>query len=90
MNQSRHSIALEQFVNEKDALHFVLVTRDLFLIVFVVCLGALRHSLQDRLSKISGKRSDEIYLKLRTSTGVFALVAPMPLTEECEFFPFKD
>jgi hypothetical protein len=33
-------------------------------------LGALRHSLQDRLSKgSSGKRSDEIYLKLRTGTG---------------------
>ena len=36
--------------------------------------GALRHSLQDRLSKGassgSGRsRSDEIYLKLRTSTG---------------------
>lgn len=38
-------------------------------------LGALRHSLQERLSKgagvhSSGKiRADEIYLKLRTSTG---------------------
>lgn len=32
--------------------------------------GALRHSLQDRLSKgASGKSRDEIYLKLRTSTG---------------------
>jgi len=47
--------------------------------------GALRHSLQDRLSKGasggSGRgRSDEIYLKLRTSTGwlldcTFSLVA---------------
>lgn len=33
-------------------------------------LGALRHSLQDRLSKgSSGNSRDEIYLKLRTSTG---------------------
>jgi len=33
-------------------------------------LGALRHSLQDRLSKgSSGRTRDEIYLKLRTSTG---------------------
>ncbi|KAL0391640.1 UNVERIFIED_CONTAM: Dynamin-2B [Sesamum radiatum] len=31
--------------------------------------SALRHSLQDRLSKISGKSRDEIYLKLRTSTA---------------------
>lgn len=32
--------------------------------------GALRHSLQDRLSKgSSGRSRDEIYLKLRTSTG---------------------
>ncbi|GER27576.1 dynamin family protein [Striga asiatica] len=33
-----------------------------------VSASALRHSLQDRLSKISGKSRDEIYLKLRTST----------------------
>lgn len=33
-------------------------------------IGALRHSLQDRLSKgSSGRSRDEIYLKLRTSTG---------------------
>ena len=32
--------------------------------------GAVRHSLQDRLSKgSSGRTRDEIYLKLRTSTG---------------------
>ena len=32
--------------------------------------GALRHSLQDRLSKgATGRGRDEIYLKLRTSTG---------------------
>ena len=34
-----------------------------------VSASALRHSLQDRLSKSSGKIRDEIYLKLRTSTG---------------------
>ncbi|KAJ6830462.1 dynamin-2A-like [Iris pallida] len=35
-----------------------------------VSASALRHSLQDRLSKGSGKsRSDEIYMKLRTSTA---------------------
>lgn len=33
--------------------------------------GALRHSLQDRLSKsASGKGRDQIYLKLRTNTGL--------------------
>lgn len=40
---------------------------------FMSAIGALRHSLQDRLSKASGKSRDEIYLKLRTSTGVCAL-----------------
>ncbi|KAA8545434.1 hypothetical protein F0562_020218 [Nyssa sinensis] len=34
-----------------------------------VSASALRHSLQDRLSKSSGKGRDEIYLKLRTSTA---------------------
>ncbi|KAK4391296.1 Dynamin-2A [Sesamum angolense] len=34
-----------------------------------VSASALRHSLQDRLSKISGKSRDEIYLNLRTSTA---------------------
>ncbi|KAM7470267.1 hypothetical protein LguiA_008450 [Lonicera macranthoides] len=34
-----------------------------------VSASALRHSLQDRLSKISSKTRDEIYLKLRTSTA---------------------
>ena len=40
-------------------------------VLFFFCpiTGALRHSLQDRLSKSSGKSRDEIYLKLRTSTG---------------------
>ncbi|KAG6431951.1 hypothetical protein SASPL_103523 [Salvia splendens] len=34
-----------------------------------VSASALRHSLQDRLGKASGKSRDEIYLKLRTSTA---------------------
>ncbi|CAN4110770.1 unnamed protein product [Withania somnifera] len=34
-----------------------------------VSASALRHSLQDRLSKASNKSRDEIYLKLRTSTA---------------------
>ncbi|XP_047962340.1 dynamin-2A-like isoform X1 [Salvia hispanica] len=34
-----------------------------------VSASALRHSLQDRFSKASGKSRDEIYLKLRTSTA---------------------
>ncbi|KAA8536616.1 hypothetical protein F0562_029094 [Nyssa sinensis] len=34
-----------------------------------VSASALRHSLQDRLSKSSGKSRDEIYLKLRTSAA---------------------
>ncbi|KAI3715668.1 hypothetical protein L6452_22654 [Arctium lappa] len=34
-----------------------------------VSASALRHSLQDRLSKISSKSRDEIYLKLKTSTA---------------------
>ena len=42
--------------------------------------GALRHSLQDRLSKSSsGKSRDEIYLKLRTSTGQFVIDSPLSL-----------
>ena len=45
--------------------------------------GSLRHSLQDRLSKASGKgRSDEITVKLCTSTGWF----PIPLFLSL-FFP---
>lgn len=37
----------------------------------ILCVvGAIRHSLQDKLSKGSpGRSRDEIYLKLRTSTG---------------------
>lgn len=42
--------------------------------------GALRHSLQDRLSKSSGKIRDEIYLKLRTSTGSY-----WPVFYDCLF-----
>lgn len=39
--------------------------------LYFIATGALRHSLQDRLSKgSSGKGRDEIYLKLRTSTGL--------------------
>jgi len=42
----------------------------LTLFPFFFLLGALRHSLQDRLSKgSSGRSRDEIYLKLHTSTG---------------------
>lgn len=41
-------------------------------LLHVYIVGALRHSLQERLSKgASGKNRDEIYLKLRTSTGKF-------------------
>lgn len=42
-------------------------------------VGALRHSLQERLSKGAGvhssgrTRADEIYLKLRTSTGLASI-----------------
>lgn len=48
--------------------------------LWVFSLGALRHSLQERLSKgagvhSSGKiRADEIYLKLRTSTGKISIL----------------
>lgn len=46
--------------------------------------GSLRHSLQDRLSKASGKgRSDEITVQLCTSTGWF----PIPLFLSL-FFPY--
>lgn len=41
-----------------------------FFFFFQSVIGSLRHSLQERLGKISGKGRDEIYLKLRTSTGV--------------------
>lgn len=47
-------------------------------------VGSLRHSLQERLSRgsSSGKsRADEIYLRLRTSTGSF-----FPLLVFVQFF----
>ncbi|KAL3641476.1 Dynamin-2A [Castilleja foliolosa] len=47
-----------------------------------VSASALRHSLQDRLSKISGKRSDEIYLKLRTSTAPPLKLIDLPGVEK--------
>ncbi|WOK98242.1 dynamin-2A-like [Canna indica] len=44
-----------------------------------VSASALRHSLQDRLSKGSGKsRSDEIYMKLRTSTAPSLKLIDLP------------
>jgi hypothetical protein len=42
--------------------------------------GSIRHSLQDRLSKVSGKgRPDEITVKLCTSTGSFAILPLLPI-----------
>ncbi|KAL9241872.1 hypothetical protein vseg_015932 [Gypsophila vaccaria] len=44
-----------------------------------VSASALRHSLQDRLSKVSsGKSRDEIYLKLRTSTAPALKLVDLP------------
>uniref|UniRef100_A0A5B7AS34 dynamin GTPase n=1 Tax=Davidia involucrata TaxID=16924 RepID=A0A5B7AS34_DAVIN len=43
-----------------------------------VSASALRHSLQDRLSKSSGKGRDEIYLKLRTSTAPTLKLIDLP------------
>jgi dynamin GTPase len=43
-----------------------------------VSASALRHSLQDRLSKISSKTRDEIYLKLRTSTAPSLKLVDLP------------
>ncbi|XP_073139438.1 dynamin-2A-like isoform X2 [Henckelia pumila] len=43
-----------------------------------VSASALRHTLQDRLSKISGKSRDEIYLKLRTSTAPSLKLIDLP------------
>ncbi|XP_075481066.1 dynamin-2A-like [Primulina tabacum] len=43
-----------------------------------VSATALRHSLQDMLSKISGKSRDEIYLKLRTSTAPSLKLIDLP------------
>ncbi|XP_031100400.1 dynamin-2B-like [Ipomoea triloba] len=43
-----------------------------------VSASALRHSLQDRLSKISSKSHDEMYLKLRTSTAPSLKLIDLP------------
>ncbi|KAL3641850.1 Dynamin-2A [Castilleja foliolosa] len=47
-----------------------------------VSASALRHSLQDRLSKSSGKSRDEIYLKLRTSTAPPLKLIDLPGVEK--------
>ncbi|KAL3830344.1 hypothetical protein ACJIZ3_019146 [Penstemon smallii] len=47
-----------------------------------VSASALRHSLQDRLSKISGKSRDEVYLKLRTSTAPPLKLIDLPGVEK--------
>ncbi|KAL3638657.1 Dynamin-2A [Castilleja foliolosa] len=47
-----------------------------------VSASALRHSLQDRLSKISGKSRDEIYLRLRTSTAPPLKLIDLPGVEK--------
>lgn len=47
-----------------------------------VSASALRHSLQDRLSKISSKSRDEIYLKLRTSTAPPLKLIDLPGVEK--------
>ncbi|KAL7118309.1 hypothetical protein ACP275_03G128200 [Erythranthe tilingii] len=47
-----------------------------------VSASALRHSLQDRLSKISGKSRDEITLKLRTSTAPPLKLIDLPGVEK--------
>ncbi|XP_024964942.1 dynamin-2A-like [Cynara cardunculus var. scolymus] len=43
-----------------------------------VSASALRHSLQDRLSKISSKSQDEIFLKLKTSTAPSLKLVDLP------------
>nr|XP_043619117.1 dynamin-2A-like [Erigeron canadensis] len=47
-----------------------------------VSASALRHSLQDRLSKISSKSRDEIYLKLKTSTAPPLKLVDLPGVEK--------
>ncbi|KAJ9557305.1 LOW QUALITY PROTEIN: hypothetical protein OSB04_011919 [Centaurea solstitialis] len=47
-----------------------------------VSASALRHSLQDRLSKISSKSRDEIYLKLKTSTAPSLKLVDLPGVEK--------
>lgn len=60
---------------------------------FVVATGALRHSLQDRLSKSSsGKGRDQIYLKLRTSTGLLICFSYLTIFRLCnliELYSFE-
>ncbi|XAR49308.1 Dynamin GTPase [Bertholletia excelsa] len=50
-----------------------------------VSASALRHSLQDRLSKSSGKSRDEIYLKLRTSTAPPLKLIDLPGVDKGSF-----
>ncbi|GFY89274.1 dynamin-like protein 6 [Actinidia rufa] len=50
-----------------------------------VSASALRHSLQDRLSKSSGKSRDEIYLKLRTSTAPPLKLVDLPGVDKGNF-----
>ncbi|GAA0158041.1 membrane traffic protein [Lithospermum erythrorhizon] len=47
-----------------------------------VTASSIRHSLQDRLSKMSGKSRDEIYLNLRTSTGPPLKLVDLPGVEK--------
>ncbi|CAL5401777.1 unnamed protein product [Camellia sinensis] len=47
--------------------------------------SALRHSLQDRLSKSSGKSRDEIHLKLRTSTAPPLKLIDLPGVDKGSF-----
>lgn len=59
----------------------------------VVAAGALRRSLQDRLSKSSsGKGRDQIYLKLRTSTGLLICFSYLTIFRLCnliELYSFE-
>ncbi|XP_076950839.1 dynamin-2A-like [Bidens hawaiensis] len=50
-----------------------------------VSASALRRSLQDRLSKISSKSRDEIYLKLKTSTAPPLKLIDLPGVEKGNF-----
>ncbi|KAL7237903.1 hypothetical protein ACSBR2_004077 [Camellia fascicularis] len=50
-----------------------------------VSASALRHSLQDRLSKSSGKSRDEIHLKLRTSTAPPLKLIDLPGVDKGSF-----
>ncbi|KAI3786710.1 hypothetical protein L1987_40603 [Smallanthus sonchifolius] len=47
-----------------------------------VSASALRHSLQDRLSKLSSKSRDEIYLKLKTSTAPSLKLIDLPRVDK--------